>query len=64
MNYYIITFHYVKTDGTHGAMVGRPMLFESRQGALDYGIINAKDRDVDFKITETVLFSDPVKNNG
>lgn len=66
MKYYVLTFHVVKSDGSSGPMVSKPMIFDTHAAALDYGLnqYEYKSSDVDFAIHETVLFSSSEKNNG
>ena len=64
MIYYVLTFHRVNTDGSFGRMIDKPMVFDTWAGAHDYGRHNVDYTKTNFQIHESVLFMEPVKNNG
>jgi hypothetical protein len=64
MSHFVLTFHKVNHDGTTGRMIGKPMVFDSWASAHEYGRHNVEYGKSDFQIHETVLFSQPVENNG
>ena len=45
-------------------MIKEPMVFDSREGAVDYGSQHVDYVRTDFMVHECVLFSQPVENNG
>ena len=57
--YYVLTFHKVRVDGSTGLMIDNPMVFDSREGAIDYGRHHVDYTNTDFRVHETVLFSQP-----
>jgi hypothetical protein len=45
-------------------MINKPMVFDTWAGAHDYGRHNVDYTKTNFQIHESVLFLEPVKNNG
>ena len=65
MKYYVLTFHLLKQDaGFMDRMIKEPMVFDSREGAVDYGSQHVDYVRTDCMVHECVLFSQPVENNG
>jgi len=63
MIYYVLTFHRVKTDGSFGRMINKPMVFNTWAGAHDYGRHNVDYTKTDFQIHESVLFMQPTEQS-
>ena len=55
MKYYVLTFHTVKNDGTYGHMYGNPMIFVTREDAIEYGRHRVDYTRTDFKVNETIV---------
>lgn len=55
MKYYVLTFHFLKNDGSYGNMYGKPMIFNTREDAVEYGRQLVDYTRTDFNVNETTV---------
>ena len=57
MTYYVLTFHSLNLDGSYGPMYGTPMVFTSRETAVEHGRTRVDYRQTDFKVNRAEVLS-------